>query len=141
MRQIYYNWKGFIPGTNLIQVIFTNGFTLSATRTVLVGIKNSLLDSDGDGVPDWLEMLAGTDPYNPNSFFRITDVVSGNPVELTWSSVPNKTYQVLATTNLLYPMSPIANALVPADPSNSITRWFDPSPGATNRFYRIQVLP
>jgi glycosidase len=141
LRQIFYNWTGFSPGTNIIQVIYTNGLTLSATRTVLVGIKYSSLDSDGDGVPDWLEMLAGTDPYNPNSFFHITDLVTGNPVELTWSSVPSKTYQVLATTNLLYPMAPIANAVVPADPSNTVTRWFDLAPDATNRFYRIQVLP
>jgi hypothetical protein len=140
LRQIYYNWSGFSPGTNIIQIDFTNGFSLSATRTVLVGIKYSTLDSDGDGVPDWLEMLAGTDPYNPNSFFRITDLVNGNPVELTWSSVPNKTYQILATTNFSYPMALIPGAVVPADPSNTVTRWFDSAPDATNRFYRIQVL-
>jgi hypothetical protein len=87
-----------------------------------------------------MELLAGTDPYNPNSFFRITDLVNGNPVELTWSSVPNKTYQILATTNFSYPMALIPGAVVPADPSNTVTRWFDSAPDATNRFYRIQVL-
>jgi hypothetical protein len=141
LRQIYYKWSGFAPGTNIIQIDFTNGFSLNATRTVLVGIKYSQLDSDHDGVPDWMEMLAGTDPYNPNSFLRITGLVSGNPVELVWSSVPNKTYQVLATTNFSYPMAPIAGAVVPADPSNIVTRWFDLAPDATNRFYRVQVLP
>ncbi len=25
------------------------------------------LDSDGDGLPDWLELMIGTDPYNPDS--------------------------------------------------------------------------
>ena len=141
LRQIYYNWKGFSPGTNIIRINFTNGVTLSATRTVLVGLKYSPLDSDNDGVPDWMELLAGTDPYNPNSFLHITDLATGNPVELVWSSVPNKTYQVLATTNLLYPTAAIPNAVVPADPSNTVTRWFDLAPDATNRFYRIQVLP
>jgi hypothetical protein len=68
-------------------------------------------------------------------------MVIGNPGELTWSSVPTRTYQVLATTNLLDSMARIANAVVPADPSNRITRWFDAAPDATNRFYRIQVLP
>ena len=76
MRQIYYNWTGFAPGTNVIQVVFTNGVTLSATRTVLVGIRNSPLDSDNDGVPDWLELIAGTDPYDSTSFLHITGLVS-----------------------------------------------------------------
>ena len=107
----------------------------------MVGIRNSPLDSDHDGVPDWLELIAGTDPYNPNSFLHITDMVSGNPVELTWSSVPGKTYQVLATTNLMSPMAPIAGAVVPAAPASPVTRWFDSSTNATNRYYRIQVLP
>ena len=145
LRQLYYNWTGFSPGTNVIQIDFTNGIPLSATRTVLVGIMYSPLDSDGDGVPDWLEMLAGTDPYNANSFFHITELVAGNPVELVWSSVPNKTYQVLATTNLNSPMAPISDAIVTADPSNPVTHWFDLGPDATNRLngsmYRIQVLP
>jgi hypothetical protein len=141
LRQIYYNWTGFSPGTNTIEIDFTNQVAVSATRTVLVGIMNSPLDSDGDGVPDWLELLTGTDPYNANSFFHITKLVAGNPVELVWSSVPSKTYQVLATTNFNYPMMPIADAAVPADPSNTVTHWFDLAPDATNRFYRIQVLP
>ena len=141
MRQIYYNWTGFAPGTNTILITFTNGITLSDTRTVLVGIKYSPLDSDYDGVPDWMELLAGTDSYNPGSFLHITRLVADNPTELVWSSVPGKTYQVLATTNLIYPMASIAGAIVPADSSNSVTRWFDVAPDAAKRFYRIQVLP
>ena len=141
LRQLYYNWTGFTPGTNTIEIDFTNQVTVSATRTVQVGILDSPLDSDGDGVPDWLELLAGTNPYDANSFLRITELVAGNPVELVWSSVPNKTYQVLATTNCSMPMAAIADAVVTGDPSNAVTHWFDLAPDATNRFYRIQVLP
>jgi hypothetical protein len=119
MRSFLYFWVAPVSGSNVIQVVYTNGITLSDTRTV----------------------AAGTNPYDPNSFLRITDLVSGNPVELVWSSVPNKSYQVLATTNLFYPMAPVAGAVVSADPSNAVTRWFDGAPDATNRYYRIQVLP
>ncbi|HOX55280.1 MAG TPA: alpha-amylase family glycosyl hydrolase [Candidatus Paceibacterota bacterium] len=141
MRQIYYNWRDFSPGTNTILVTFSNGVNLSASRTVLVGIRNSVLDTDGDTVPDWLELLAGTDPGDLNSFLRITHLVPDTPAEVTWASVPGKSYQVLATTNLHEPMQPIVGAVVPASLTDPVTRWFDSSSGATNRFYRIQVLP
>jgi hypothetical protein len=67
--------------------------------------------------------------------------VPGEPVEVAWSSVPGKTYQIWDTTNLAYPMAPIPEAVVAADPSNAVSRWFDAAPDATNRYYRIQVLP
>jgi hypothetical protein len=141
MRSFLYLWANAISGTNVIQVVYTNGVTLRDTRTVAVARIGDPTDSDGDGVPNWLEVLAGTNPYDSNSFLHITQLVSGNPVELTWSSVPNKTYQILATTNLVKPMAPIAGAVVTGDPSNTVTRWFDSAPDATNRFYRVQVLP
>jgi hypothetical protein len=140
MRNLLYIWTNAISETNVIQVVYTNGVTLSATRTVAVARIGDPTDSDGDGVPNWMKILAGTSLYDPNSFLRITSLVSGNPVEVTWSSVPNITYQVLATTNFDYPMAPIPGAVVTGDPSNTVTRWFDVAPDATNRFYRIQVL-
>lgn len=30
-------------------------------------VTNYLLDSDGDGLPDWMEALLGTDPFNPDT--------------------------------------------------------------------------
>jgi hypothetical protein len=141
MRNLLYLWANPISGSNVIQVAYTNGITLSATRTVAVARIGDPTDSDGDGVPNWMEILAGTNPYDPNSYLRITDLVSGNPAELVWTSVPNKTYQVLATTNVNYPMAPIPDAIVMADASNTVTHWFDLAPDATIRLYRVQVLP
>ena len=121
---------------------FTNaGVSLTATRTVPVGIIGSSLDSDGDGMPDWMELLAGTDPYNADSVFRINGLGWGNPVEISWSSVSNKAYQVLSTTNLLLPMTVDPNGTsIPANTSGNSTQWFDPSSDATNKFYRIKLL-
>src|SRR5207247_5691563 len=28
---------------------------------------NSFIDSDGDGLPDWVEIMIGTDPFNPDT--------------------------------------------------------------------------
>ncbi|HVM48261.1 MAG TPA: alpha-amylase family glycosyl hydrolase [Candidatus Acidoferrum sp.] len=141
MRNLLYVWSLPISGSNTVQVVFTNGITLSDTRTVAVARIGDPTDSDGDGVPNWMEILAGTNPYDPTSFFHITDLVAGTPLELVWSSVPGKNYQVWATTNLDEPMAPIPEAVMPADPSNAVTRWFDITPDATNRYYRIQALP
>ncbi|MGO8741137.1 MAG: hypothetical protein ACLQUR_01910 [Limisphaerales bacterium] len=96
----------------------------------------ALIDSDGDGIPDWWMMkyfghptgqaydnslasddadgsgesnlqdyLAGTDPTDPNSVFRIlASVPASNSMTLTWFAVPGRTYQVQYTTNLNKPM-------------------------------------
>jgi hypothetical protein len=140
MRSLFYIWANAISGTNVIEVIYTNGLTLADSRTVAVARIGDPTDSDGDGVPNWMEVLAGTNPYDANSFLRITGLAPGNPVMLSWSSVPNKVYQILSTTNLAYPMAVIPNTLVPADPGATVTHWFDSAPDATNKFYRIQVV-
>jgi hypothetical protein len=139
MRSLLYVWANGVSGTNVLQVIYTNGITLSDTRTIAVARRGDPTDSDGDGVPNWLEVLAGTNPYDAGSFLRITGLVPGSPVEVLWSSVPGKSYQVLGTTNLAYPASALPNAFVPADSSSGVTRWFDSAPDATNKYYRIQV--
>jgi hypothetical protein len=141
MRNLLYVWPTPISGTNTIQVMFTNGVTLTATRTVAVARIGDPTDSDGDGVPNWMEILAGTNPYDSNSFLHITGLAAGNPVEVTWSSVPGKTYQIFATTNLGLPLFPVPDGLVTGNPSNALSEWFDPAPDATNKYYRIQVLP
>jgi hypothetical protein len=136
LRSLLYNWSGFTPGTNLIEVDFTDGFTLSATRAVEVGILYSSLDSDGDGMPDWMELLAGTNPYDSNSVLRITGLVNGN--QISWSSVSNINYQILGTSNLLAPMSVLSPLIRASEP---VTFWSDPLPDPTNKFYRVQVVP
>jgi hypothetical protein len=141
MRSLTYNWSGAISGTNVIQLFYTNAITLSDTRTVAVARIGDPTDSDGDGVPNWMEILAGTNPYDPTDFLRVTGLVPGNPVELLWSSVPGKNYQVLAATNWVNGLAAIPGALMPAASGTNVTQWFDPAPDATNKFYRVQVLP
>jgi hypothetical protein len=139
LRAFLYNWSLPISGTNVLQLVYTNGFTLSDTRTVAVARIGDPTDSDGDGVPNWAEILAGTNPYDANSYFHITTLSPGDPVVVFWSSVPGHTYQVLGTTDLLAPMMPLSNAVVPASGTN-VTYWSDIAPDATNRFYRIQLV-
>jgi len=52
--------------------------------------------------------------------------------------VAGRNYQVLATTNLFYPMQ-IISPVIQASATSSF--YFDNAPDATNKFYRIQLLP
>ncbi len=141
MRNLLYTWTNAPSGTNIIQVIFTNGITVGDTRVVAVARLGDTLDSDGDGVPNWMEIIAGTNPYDARSFLHITGLTPGNPVAVEWSSVPNKAYQIFSTTNLAVPMSAIPDATVTGDENNPVSQWFDPAPDASIKFYRIQALP
>ena len=47
------------------------------------------------------EFLAGTDPQDPNSVFRITKInVVGSDIAVTWMTQPNKTNQLESSSTL-----------------------------------------
>jgi hypothetical protein len=101
------------------------------------------IDSDGDGMNNWQEAVAGTNPTNAASILKILSVshgVSGNIIK--WQSVGNKIYNLQRSTNLaIYPafISIYTNTLVngPIGPTASFS-----DTSATNSdsyFYRVGV--
>jgi hypothetical protein len=134
LRSLYYYWVAPPPGTNTYTVTYSNLFTLSDTRTFVVARPG---DSDGDGMSDYNEVLAGTDPFDDNSALRITELANGNQL-IVWDSVAGRNYQVLATTNLVTPMQVISPLIQASGPQ---AFYFDAAPDATNKFYRIQLVP
>jgi hypothetical protein len=108
-----YNWTGAIPGTNIIQVNFTNNATtLGATRTVNV--------------------------INPS--FGINEI-TGDPASgftVIWNTYSNLNYQVLATTNLQQPFQPISG-VIPGNGSSAF--FFDTSPNPISKFYTVVLMP
>lgn len=135
LRSLNYLWSGAPVGTNIINVSYTNnGVQLEDTRTFVVVRPG---DSDGDGMSDYNETIAGTNPFDANSALRITELANGNQL-VVWDSVAGRNYQVLATTNLFYPMQ-IISPVIQASAASSF--YFDAAPDATNKFYRMQLLP
>ena len=52
-------------------------------------------DSDGDGQSNLAESIAGTNPFDPNSGIKLTNIsVGGGNVTLSWRSVLNQRFQV-----------------------------------------------
>jgi len=88
------------------------------------------LDSDGDGVPNLDEFVAGTQPTNAASFFRIEQV---NAAGLFWTAVPGRIYAVERTSDLRQPFSPIATGLTVG------SYLFNAPTNGTAYCYRIRV--
>lgn len=134
LRSLYYYWKPALAGTNVIQVTYSNFFTLGDTRRVAVARPG---DTDGDGATDYHEILGGTNPEDANSLLRITELANGYHL-VVWDSVPGVNYQVWGTTNLSVPMAPIS-PVIQANGASSF--YYDSAPDPSNKFYRIKVVP
>ncbi len=98
--------------------------------------ESASVDSDGDGIPNYDEYLADTDPSDPSAFFSIVAATMSNgTLALTPSPVSTaRVYQVVWRTNLL--AAPSTNDL---GPGAAGLRVLTNVPGTW--FGTIRVLP
>ncbi|HWC61877.1 MAG TPA: thrombospondin type 3 repeat-containing protein, partial [Verrucomicrobiae bacterium] len=103
-----------------------------------VGIDPNL-DSDGDGFPNALEALAGTDPFNSNSYPKISGLtMSGTNFVMNMPAAPGKLYQLQSCqlTNTPLTWSNEASVLAQA----GITNVIFPAPAnLTGKFFRVMI--
>ena len=92
MRSLLYNWTPVTPGTNLLQIIYSNG----VTGVVLSDVRSVILSP-----PPYISGLVGVNH------------------SVVWSSVSGVNYVVLATTNLIQPFVPVSGVIPATGPTTS----------------------
>ena len=98
-----------------------------------------LLTGQGDGSE---VNSAGTDPTNPQSVFKIVGQrrVTGDAIELTWTSIPGKSYAVDVSTDLGDWMEIASEIDAAVSPATTTSQAVDtPAPGEVRKQYRVRV--
>ena len=100
--------------------------------------RSQVMDTDGDGMTDYQEFIAGTDPTNAASkLIFVSAVQTNSTVQFKWSAVPGRSYQVFGSTDLVSwtPVSDWMRATV--SPMSFVAT--NAAPGS--RSYKVQVRP
>lgn len=111
MGLLSYNWNNPTPGSNVIQVIFSNttATVASDTKTVVIGQP-----------------------------LQITSVSPGDQM-IVWASTSGVNYEVLATTNLSEPFEPISG-IIPSQGGSTFYDDTGNNPPVPQKFYEIEAI-
>jgi hypothetical protein len=138
-RSAYVGVNTFAPAPS----ICSDEWKLHFFGSLTAPAAGDLADPDGDGAPNWMEYLAGTDPADPASRLHFTaatrQIFKGQPqMALQWLSASGKLYEVLSSPALTgAPWTHLAT--VPGD--GSIAAATDTNVSGPVRYYRLQILP
>lgn len=98
-------------------------------------------DPDSDGMSNWAEFLAGTDPTDPTSVFRIASITQQtNDLLITWTMGADRTNVLQEAASL---GTDSFTDIATIQTASSVTNYLDVG-AATNgspRFYRVRLGP
>ena len=105
-----------------------------------IGPPRIVTRTPGDGISDFNEFIAGTNPTNATSRFYFTGetLKTNRLVQMQWTVVINQLYQVNASSNLLG-WSPVTDWLQASN--NPTMSYTVTNSGGGSHFYRVQVRP
>ena len=85
-------------------------------------ISGRAADPDGDGLTNWEEFLAGTDPNDADSVLQLTGVrrVAGG-LALQWKSEPGRSYRLALAESLAGPFLPLEQPVLATTEAESVT--------------------
>jgi hypothetical protein len=107
------------------------------TTPFIVGVDDRLVDSDGDGMSNAAEFIAGTDPRNSNSrlVLQVTGLETGQLVLLSWPSATGRVYGVQVSQDLSR-WDEATNGIQGTGQSIAFTNLLSTN---QNQFFRIRV--
>ena len=108
-----------------------NGFSAAANI--------ASLDSDGDGMTNYQEYLAGTDPRSVNSSLKISSfsVPASGQFSITWPGLAGKLYRVRTSPDLST-WTTLTTLLPTTSGTQTVTM---DTGGATTLFVRVEIVP
>jgi hypothetical protein len=101
--------------------------------------RTQFTDSDGDGMSDYAEFIAGTNPTNAASrfIFLSAAVQTNRLVQLQWAAVPGRLYQLENSTDLVN-WTPLTGWL---QASASLMSYSGTNAVSGSQYFRVQVRP
>lgn len=129
-------------GSHSNQVVFTGGGGTS--RYVIGQAFSPTNDQDHDGMDDWSEAVAGSNPNSPTSTFNCSFPASNawpagaQGVVLQWPSASNRYYSLYRSTNLVIGFNQVAFTNLPATPPLNVYTDAIPS-GSGPLLFQLKV--
>ena len=99
-------------------------------------------DADGDGQPDYHELVAGTGKNDTNSFFNLTGfavMTNASQMQLGFNTVTGRTYSLLSSTNLISGAWSVVPATQPVSGDGTDKQFAADLSDDSQVFYRIGI--